>query len=60
MSSDTTEWVVLTADELKELKKLKERRQHVKSQAAKQGMQHNRGNNKKERHAGHLASLSRP
>ena len=58
--SDTTGWVVLTVDERKELKKLKERRRHVKSPAAKQGMQHNRGNDKKERHARHLASLTRP
>jgi len=52
--------MVLTADERKVLKRLKERRRHVKSPAAKQEMQHNRGNDKKERHARHLASLTRP
>jgi len=48
-------------EEGEELKKLKEpeRRRHVKSSAAKQGMQHNRGNDKKERQVRHLASLSR-
>ena len=44
MSSETAGWVVLTAEERKKLEKLKKRRQHVKSPAVKQGMQHNRGN----------------
>jgi len=58
--SATAKWVVLTAEERKELKKLKQARRNQKTPAAKGRKAHPGGHDDVARHARHLAMLTQP
>jgi len=59
VSSEVAEWVVLTADERKALKKLKQARRKLTTSAHKAGGGFKGGHDNAERTSRHLASLTR-